>query len=747
MLKILKDNIDYVVFIFYVCKYSNADLLNRILLILAFFHVTIHLTATTIADSKKCELSVLDTLVSSKERADSIMRQVISNAGIYEKSLSRYEADIYIKGRTEILKSNALIHFAHHLIPIDRKNKDMLFEILSNSQYQAPNIYKHDIKAITGNQIPSNKKQQEALDFLNINAYSPTLYKDNLLTPISSNAFAYYHFSFDGQEEQEDATIYKIGFAPKQESQKLAHGTLYIIDKKWTIDRLDLNGRYSFADLSLQISFNRDEKKIILPENMRMRFRVNLLGNVIITSYESAFTYKMVEWREPANGKPARKPLDLTNLYSLAKKEIPIIHDTSFWNNFRNKPLTMKENLLYNKTEARQVNDSTLAARYWEITENLTGSINMDVKSTQVRYSGLLNPFQLGYSKMNGITYRQKVRLRKIFQNGQQLRFNPELGYIFKRKEIFLKLPGEFEYLPKKLGYFRFVIGNTYQSYPSEFMKEIKEQANDSTFNFSSLNLPYFKTYFADIRNNIEIINGLQAQIGFSYYYRTPSEKKNLPGDNDINELVNEDYTDFTPVVNLSYTPRQYYRMVGGKKEYMYSYYPTISVELAQAIPGVLSSNGDFSRLEANIQQKITFALCRNLSYNISGGLYTKQKSIYFADFRFFGQSYFPDRWSEEIGGRFHLLNREWYNASDKYAQAHFMYESPFLLLHLFKKGASKYVLSERLYFGQLWTPVLSSYTEVGYGIGNHLFNIAAFASFKKGEQQSFGLKFAFELF
>ena len=68
------------------------------------------------------------------------------------------------------------------------------------------------------------------------------------------------------------------------------------------------------------------------------------------------------------------------------------------------------------------------------------------------------------------------------------------------------------------------------------------------------------------------------------------------------------------------------------------------------------------------------------------------------------------------MGGRFHLLKREWYNASDKYAQAHFMYESPFILLHPFKKGISKYVLSERFYFGQLWTPVLNSYTEIGYG-------------------------------
>ena len=75
------------------------------------------------------------------------------------------------------------------------------------------------------------------------------------------------------------------------------------------------------------------------------------------------------------------------------------------------------------------------------------------------------------------------------------------------------------------------------------------------------------------------------------------------------------------------------------------------------------------------------------------------------------------------------------------------MYESPFILMHLLKKEASKHIFTERLYLSQLFTPYLPSYTEVGYGIGNHLFNIAVFAGFEKGEYQRAGFRFAFELF
>ena len=226
------------------------------------------------------------------------------------------------------------------------------------------------------------------------------------------------------------------------------------------------------------------------------------------------------------------------------------------------------------------------------------------------------------------------------------------------------------------------------------------------------------------------------------------------PG-NDVEEILSQNYNDFTPVLGFSYTPRQYYRMDGYRKEYVYSYYPTISIEFARGIPGIGKSSGDYGRIEADVHQSLMLGLCRRLNYHISGGLYTQQKSTYFADFRYFTRRNFPDTWDDQIGGVFNLLKGEWFNASDKYIQAHFMYESPFILFKIlrinstkkFMQTASRYILSERFYLSQLWTPVLPSYTEIGYGIGNHIFNIGIFAGFDRWHYQNMGFKFAFELF
>jgi hypothetical protein len=74
------------------------------------------------------------------------------------------------------------------------------------------------------------------------------------------------------------------------------------------------------------------------------------------------------------------------------------------------------------------------------------------------------------------------------------------------------------------------------------------------------------------------------------------------------------------------------------------------------------------------------------------------------------------------------------------------MYESPFILIQPLRLDASKHILSERFYLSQLWTPVLPSYTEMGYGFGNYIFNIALFAGFNKLKYQNVGVRFAFEL-
>lgn len=683
----------------------------------------------------------------SVRQADSIMRLVIANAAGYASTVSKYDAEIYIKGRTEILKQNFLMRFAHHLFPVNRKNKDMIFEMVTHSQFNAPSNYVHRFEAANGNSIPNSAKQEEVLAFLNLNVYSSTIYDESIIMPVAGNAFKLYQFNLESVEDTMGLRIYKIRFLPKQWSQKLVCGDLYVIDQLWTIDKIDMNGRASFAEFNVVMSYSRNFRRFILPEKADLFLRYHVLGNAIATTYHSTFKYNAVEWIEENYENNRKKSLDLTSYYRLSSDTVPIIRDTAYWNRKRDVPLTESERQAYHSTVINKT-DRLDSTDYLKVTERLTNTVNLNYRTTRIKYSGILNPFQLGYSARNGITYKQRIRLSKTFDKDRQLRFRPEIGYVFKRKEIFFKVGSDWEYYPEKMGILSLTIANGNQSYSSDITDKINEQLKDSTFDFNDLNLKYFRHYYVDLRNSIELFNGFQLTAGVSYHRRVPV-KKNTDRETgeDVEEIINENYNDFTPILGFSYTPRQYYRMDGHRKEYVHSYYPTIAIEFARGIPGVGKSLGNYGRVEIDLHQSISLGLLRLLNYHLSGGFYTMKKSTYFADFQYFTRHNFPDSWNDRIGGVFNLLKREWFNAADRYVQAHFMYQSPFILFQLFKPSASKYIFSERFYVSQLWTPVLPSYTEVGYGFGNHIFNIALFAGFDRWKYEGIGLKFAFELF
>ncbi len=726
-------------------------------LIFVLIFTAINISAKEISYGDK-DLAFKGKKQEREERGDSIMRLTIEKASQYRNMISKYEAEIYIKGHTEILQENILMRLAHHILPVERKNKDMFFEMVSHSRYNAPANYIHDLRAVNGNSIPDEKKQEEALAFLNLNIYSPTAYDDAIFLPIAENAFNLYTFNLEREKNIDSLKVYKISFLPKQWSPKLVCGYLYVFDQSWVIHKIDMIGHYAFAEFNLEMDFGRSVEHFLLPEKADLFLRYKLLGNTIETRYHSAFKYDKVEWTKKNNDEEWKRHLDLTNYYKLSSDTIPIIRDTAYWNLHRDKPLEIEEARLYERplTPNSRKGDTTKLRQYVQLTKRLTDMINLNYKSTRIKYSGLLNPFQLGYSARNGITYKQQFRISKTFDHDKQFRLHPEIGFVFKRKQIFFKLRGDWEYLPRKRGALSLEVGNGNESYSSDITRQINEELKDSTFKFDDLNLEYFKHYYAEIKNSIELFNGFELTTGISYHRRIPTREKSeiTPGDN-VEQILSQDFNDFTPAIGISYTPRQYYRMDGYRKEYVYSYYPTISIEFARGIPGIWKSSGDYDRIEGDIHQSLMLGLCRRLNYHISGGIFMRQRSTYFADFRYFTRKNFPDTWDDQIGGVFNLLASEWYNASDKYVQAHFMYESPFILFKIlplnskrkFMRIASRYIFTERFYLSHLWMPVLPSYTEMGYGIGNHIFNIAIFVGFDRWKYQSLGFKFAFELF
>ncbi|MDR0995311.1 MAG: DUF5686 family protein, partial [Tannerella sp.] len=283
--------------------------------------------------------------------ADSVMRRVIANAGRYRDLLRNYEAEVYTKGRTQILKQNFLMRYAGHLFPVNRKHPDMVFEMLSLSKFEAPNSFFHDFKALNGSSIPNRRKQQELQMFLNLNIYSSTAFDDAILMPTAGQAFRYYAFRVESVDTLSDGQhVFHVRFRPKRVSPKLVSGYMMVSDRGWTIRRIGFSGRYAFADFGLYVDFGRQVSDFNLPETIDLSLTYRMLGNVVSSSYHSRFTYLSVVrgWDVLDLVTDKRPKLDLTDSYgNSVSGAVPVVTDSTYWRSKRDQPLLDEEKELY----------------------------------------------------------------------------------------------------------------------------------------------------------------------------------------------------------------------------------------------------------------------------------------------------------------------------------------------------------------------------------------------------------------
>jgi len=679
-------------------------------------------------------------------KADSIINQVLRHKELYENYVQSYDAVVYTKGNSLVGKKNILLRYAPDALYLDKKGQSSFTESFFDIHFEAPNHFTQQIRAIDGTRLEISDIQERVMQFLSINVYNPTIFNNQILMPGIKDAHKYYRFEYVSSTDTLNHLIHKIEIIPLIKSQKLISGYLYVVDGLWTISRLDISGRLNFSNFRVETEFSLSNNDFLLPLNTRITFQMKILGNEVTNHYYSSFKYKSIS-KQQMGKEQQEVGYDLSAYFNVQIDSIPVFKDSLFWEENRPIPLTDYEKTLFESRMKTQKHEDSLAisGKSWAYSPGLVIPMRLKHNQTQFKYSGLLNPFKLAYSKRDGISYWQQFSLSKRYSNGQEIGFSPNIGFLFQREEIYFNTPARWLFQPLKMGEVSISLGNRNQSYNSTIINEIKREVRDS-INFKNLELNYFRHLYLEINSKYEIANGLLLQPGIGYNWYDPVKQDKKVTDSILSATALLDkYRSFSPTLGITWTPRQYYRINGKKKEYVGSFFPTFSFEYGRGITDVFESNSDYERIEFDIQQKISLGLLSSFQYYIGAGAFTKTKSVYFADFKKFQRYNFPQSWNDPIGGIFHLLDGEWYNASNSYVQGFFMYESPFSFLRLFK-NISRDIVTERFYVSQLYTPVLPSYTEVGFGIGNFIGNAGAFVSFKKGMFESFGIKAVLEL-
>ena len=701
---------------------------------------------------------------------DSILQNIFEFSPFYSKIVDEYKADVYIKGRVRVHKSNKLVKYIPSMFRLEKGVNDYLIESLSEMHYTAPDIYNRKVKAMSST-FPRNRGELTDLtDFLNMNIYSSSIMTDKLLSPLDEESSKFYTYLLDSIAVDGDLRKYKITIIPKFKGTQLVNGYIWVSDEVWTIREVYFEGKFDMIEFKLRNIMGEEGNEEFLPVHLNLDINFRFMGNHLAMKAEAWVKYDMVNFYQGGERRKSQKKHshDLTEFYELTSDSTSAITDYEKFKELRPIPLTDDEEFLYLKHRIRngkidwifeeQANkpEPKKSTVFWgQLGDMLISSYNVNLAGLgSVRCSPLINPVMLDYSHTHGISYRQRFKFNKLFPNDRLLRIVPQVGYNFTKKELYVKGDMEFQYWPEKRGGLEVGAGNGNRIYSSVVLDKL-QSLPDSSFNFKDMELDYFKDIYLNVFHNLEPVNGLFIKAGVSMHWRHLMDKSKLMLNDFIQQAgggilsnmdIRADYNSFAPRLRIEWTPGMYYYMNGRRKMNVGSSFPTLILDYERGFKGIFNSNDEHERVEFDVQQKIKLNQIRTLSYRAGFGMFTRMDNIYFVDFVNFKRSNIPEGWNDEIGGTFQLLDRQWYNSSRQYWRGHVAYESPFILLRPFNRWLGM-IQQERLYGGILFMPHLNPYVELGYGIGTHIFDAGVFVSSINGKFDTVGFKFTFELF
>lgn len=651
--------------------------------------------------------------------ADSIMVRVRESALRVGGEIPDFSASFHISGDMDVVKRGRFMKAIPFFHLLDDGADSYFSEFIGGLTFTNPDIYNQTLYSISSKKSRFFEEHMKLIvaPSIKLNPYSQYLY-GYIYSPLAHKGGKYYDFSVDSCWVSGAAlsgggeVYYRISFVPRIGSYKFVEGSMVVASRNWTLREMSFSGGMEFVDFSIGLQmgneFSPDE---FLPQRISILADADVMGTVLKGRYVSSIYYDKISPKRITSGTAEQKEdLDLSELFPTQEGTISSIAQRI--NDYRDS-VRVKDN----------VSQQHASAQIWKfMLRNHT--VNLQNEG-QLKFSPLVSPILFHFSTSQGLSYTQRFKYLKRQHDGRGIMLQPRLGYNFKFRELYWGVEGGYTHSPRRLGEMFFDVGNGNKVFARQDAGISGNIAvTDNGFRFT----------YAKVGNKVEISNGftVSADAALLQYV-------------EIHNSTNR-YVTFVPEVEFQYTPHQYYYLDGNRKVYLYSRYPTFTLNFAHAIKGVFSSTTKYNKVEFDMQQKLYVGPMHTLHYRVGFGVFFDYKHLYFAQFNNLKRNILPEGWDDDIGGSFHLLNSVRYNEFDKYLRANVKYDAPLLLLPTLLKRV-KYITRERLYCNLLFVDVMDPYIELGYGLGTSIFNVGIFWGGEISKCDKIGLKFTFEIF
>lgn len=773
----------------YTCDFSSLGYERKTL------PLTIDKAETHLAVVMKKKVYALKEVIISANREDpayAIMRKAIGMAPFYLHQIEKYESSIYVKGSVKVEKIPRLMTFGSNGKKLKNlTNKLFLIESQNEVSFTSPNRYEQKVLAFSST-LPADIDAGQVMSVMTANIYDPNAF--GRISPLAPGAFSYYKFALEGISMEGEHMINKIRVQPKKNNPKLVSGWLYIIENSWNVQSADLSATELGVTIRFTATYNEVKPSAFLPTAYDIDMKVDAMGVKATGKYYSSVQYKTVELsgatqavrqksQEQLNTLAAKEELSNREAYKMAKlmkettepeetkKERESLEinpgnanikvtvdtlagtrDSIYWETIRKQPLKKDEIVSYQVRDSLKTKMETLRSKdslqnrtpaYW-IGKLVTGESFPLNKKVQFGYSGLLKVCPQ-YDFVDGFWLGQQFTLRTNFTEGRSLTVSPSLYYTTTGKSVNWQIDGSYQYAPMRRGNVSLSGGQTTADYNGESGTLLAINSIASLF-FGENPVKFYKKKFVALSNTVELANGLPLTTGISYEKRNALHNRqsyNFFGNTPSSNLPNGQLTPMPDnsamkvKIRLTYTPQYHYWKHRGKKMYIYSDYPTFSIQYEAGISTGSQESASFNKLEGNISQTIKISEFDRIGYTVNGGKFLSNKRVYFPDFKHFNTNELFITGSS-LDNSFCLFDNYIYSTDKQWLQAHLNYTSDYLL---FKRlpFLQKYMFNEALHARTLWIPG-KSYSEFGYSVGfSNIARIGVFVGLEKGKYDAVG--------
>ncbi len=577
-----------------------------------------------------------------KDRAEEIIRNVISRKEAIAGKAGAYSAQVYIKASQEPDSAAAA----------KAKNKNENFisgniasramaEIVINLDYES----KRKIKEVrTGVEQWGNTKNLFYLtttdgnfDLYNNMLDVPKLSQSPLVSPISYSGLVAYKFKTIATNRKVKPRVYTISFKPTLMSNLTLEGIVEIEDSTFKI----LSAKYSFPKYHLQAyDYFEVEQQYTNVNDTAWMITRQLFNYITKAGKNKLYGTTEVSYKQFDLNKNFSKNHFGVELGSTAASAYN--RDSSFWNTARDKPLTTQE------LGFIRYQDSLFAVRntssYLDSLDKETNRITWQkiLLFGQPRYNRgkqqtilfpplveFIQPLGFGGPRISpGIYYS------RVFENRKRLSVDGEVSYGFNNRDVNGSIWVEHLYNPFIRGHYWAEAGRDFQ-----FIFN-----GDAWINMLKRSNRY-------LNNSIKLGHGIELFNGFNLYTDVEvalrRDLSNYKVNNKIDSIVggeflsNNQVVKFDPYnatygkVRITYTPRQKYLREPLEKIILGSSYPTFFAIWRKGMPGIFKSEVDFDYLELGMEQTIKMGILGISRYNLRSGSFLNQKELQLVDYKF----------------------------------------------------------------------------------------------------------------